>query len=46
MPIVQGLTGALPTLRPDAPPSTYSFQPIGGGLQAVVCAGTGKLPPD
>ena len=42
----RGVTGSLHSMPPGGGSTLYAFEPIGGGLQAVVCADPGRLPPD
>lgn len=41
----KGMTGVLQSLPAGAPSVVYSIQPIGGGLQALVCVDASKVPP-
>jgi hypothetical protein len=42
----KGITGAMQVLPPGLPSTTYSIQPIGDGLQAIVCVDQGRIPPN
>lgn len=41
----KGMNGVLQSLPADAPSSVYAIQPIGGGVQAIVCVDVTKVPP-
>ncbi len=41
----KGMTGVLQSLPAGAPSAVYSIQPIGGGVQAIVCVDVSKVPP-
>ena len=38
------LTGTVTSVPPSSPPLVYAFEPVGGGVHAIVCVGAGRLP--
>jgi len=42
----KGVTGTLQSFPGGGLPTTYQFESIGGGLQAIICVDEQKFPPD